>query len=297
MSKISLLILPDLHGRDPKIPEDKDFDYIITPGDIVLDNIRNIKKSFEESEYEDLDDFCENIENESIQKGDEILSKLNELQKPVYIIPGNWDPTKYCDGMLKDDCAIWDELIEKYENITDCEYISVENSDFQIIGHGSTSAPELLHNNILDLKVSNLDNEDEDFESEMYEVMQRHRYQKSVYEKLDELFQITNNKKEKITIFLSHNAPYNTPLDLIQNENSALNGEHYGSIITRDLVEKYEPQLVICGHIHEGVGICKIGKSICLNSGFGDNIYHIVTIDTIKNKVLKVEKFGENQKE
>jgi hypothetical protein len=76
-------------------------------------------------------------------------------------------------------------------------------------------------------------------------------------------------KKHSSTIFLSHNVPFNTKLDLIVNKASPMNGHHYGSNLARDMIIKYKPFLCIGGHMHEHYGICKIGRTIVLNAGYG----------------------------
>jgi Icc-related predicted phosphoesterase len=35
----------------------------------------------------------------------------------------------------------------------------------------------------------------------------------------------------------------------------------------REAIERYQPPLALFGHIHEGRGIAKIGKTLCINPG------------------------------
>ena len=44
-------------------------------------------------------------------------------------------------------------------------------------------------------------------------------------------------------------------------------GAHVGSPGVRALIEKYQPAVVVTGHIHEGVGEERIGRSHVLNPG------------------------------
>lgn len=37
----------------------------------------------------------------------------------------------------------------------------------------------------------------------------------------------------------------------------------------REMIEKYQPLICESGHIHEHFGKDKIGKTVCINSGFG----------------------------
>src|SRR3989304_3194585 len=88
--------------------------------------------------------------------------------------------------------------------------------------------------------------------------------------------------KEKRVIFVSHNIAYKTKLDKIstKNQKAALKWyygkkfnkkkkykRHYGSKMARRIVNQYHPLLHIGGHIHEGRGKQKLGKSWLINPG------------------------------
>ena len=63
------------------------------------------------------------------------------------------------------------------------------------------------------------------------------------------------------TILVSHAPPRNTKLDL------AFTGEHVGSQSIREFIEKTNPKLTICGHIHEASGIDEINQTTAINPG------------------------------
>jgi Icc-related predicted phosphoesterase len=65
----------------------------------------------------------------------------------------------------------------------------------------------------------------------------------------------------KELIILSHTPPYNTKVDL------TFNGLHVGSQALREFIELHKPVLVICGHIHEGRGVDKVGSTLIINPG------------------------------
>jgi Icc-related predicted phosphoesterase len=44
-------------------------------------------------------------------------------------------------------------------------------------------------------------------------------------------------------------------------------GAHAGSIALRDFIDRVQPSLVLCGHIHEGRGIEQIGRTTVVNCG------------------------------
>lgn len=61
-------------------------------------------------------------------------------------------------------------------------------------------------------------------------------------------------------VLIAHAPPRGT-LDLTSR------GLHVGSVAVRNWIERVEPDLVICGHIHEARGIDRIGKSLVVNCG------------------------------
>ena len=62
-------------------------------------------------------------------------------------------------------------------------------------------------------------------------------------------------------VMVSHIPPIGTTVDKV------FSGHHVGSEFLRDVIEEAVPDLVICGHIHEGKGIDKIGKTHIVNPG------------------------------
>ena len=62
-------------------------------------------------------------------------------------------------------------------------------------------------------------------------------------------------------VVVSHVPPIRTKVDKV------FSGQHAGSEFLRHMIEDTQPDLVICGHIHEGKGIDKIGKTHILNPG------------------------------
>lgn len=60
---------------------------------------------------------------------------------------------------------------------------------------------------------------------------------------------------------ISHNPPRDTLCDAI---NPRL---HVGSIAVRAFIEKRQPEVCLCGHIHEGRAVDKIGTTVIVNPG------------------------------
>lgn len=66
-------------------------------------------------------------------------------------------------------------------------------------------------------------------------------------------------------ILAVHDAPYDTKLDIISS------GLHVGSHAVRNFVEQHQPEIVLCGHIHESCGEDFIGSSHILNPGMASD--------------------------
>jgi Icc-related predicted phosphoesterase len=65
----------------------------------------------------------------------------------------------------------------------------------------------------------------------------------------------------RVRVFCPHSPPVGTACDRLRS------GEHVGSRSLRDFVEREQPDLVLCGHIHESRGEDLIGRSRIVNPG------------------------------
>lgn len=62
-------------------------------------------------------------------------------------------------------------------------------------------------------------------------------------------------------VVLSHCPPHDTRVD------RTMFGRHFGSTALRAFVERVEPELVVCGHIHEARGVDRLGRTTVVNCG------------------------------
>lgn len=74
-------------------------------------------------------------------------------------------------------------------------------------------------------------------------------------------------------ILVSHPPPEKTKLD------RTFLGKHVGSRAVRAFIEDFEPQLVLCGHIHEARGVDKIGSTIIINPGPFPGHYVVIDVN------------------
>lgn len=65
----------------------------------------------------------------------------------------------------------------------------------------------------------------------------------------------------KNLVLVSHTPPVDTACDRIEN------GAHVGSKAVREFIERVQPAICLCGHIHESKGIDSIGDTIVVNPG------------------------------
>jgi len=112
--------------------------------------------------------------------------------------------------------------------------------------------------------------------------------------KIDELASKVNNLEK--CIFNFHCPPYGTPIDqapkLDENLRPIIGSsgpifESVGSIAVRKKIEEYQPLLGLHGHIHEARGVCKIGRTLCINPGseYGEGILRGVIVNIEGKKV------------
>lgn len=85
-------------------------------------------------------------------------------------------------------------------------------------------------------------------------------------------------------IFVPHAPPYGSRVDIIHA------GIHVGSTAVRDFIEELQPDIVVCGHIHEARGQDLIDRSRIVNCGPASNgCYAVIEISTenrVENKQL-----------
>lgn len=98
-------------------------------------------------------------------------------------------------------------------------------------------------------------------------------------------------------IFNFHVPPYDVPpLDyapyLDEDLRPKVDGSGFkmvpvGSKAVRKAIEKYQPLLGLHGHIHEGKGAIKVGRTLCINPGseYGEGILRGVLITLEKDKI------------
>ncbi len=274
------LIIGDLHGNKPIIST-KDFDAIIAPGDFCSDALRKymfeaLKREIQTGqEYWWYEMMSKNKAKKEVRKslkdGRKILQFLNSFNKPIFVLPGNWDWTGRGEDWQFLKKNYWKSyLIKNLSNIKDCHKRIYNFEGINIIGHGITSGPEYPTKETIKRHSKK-------------ELVEKKKKYKKLFSQMSKKF----SKAKEPVIFLSHNVPYNTSIDKIINKDSPMNGKHMGSYLARELTLKHSPLVCIGGHMHEHFGKTKLGKTVCINAGFGSYVNTILEIQDNKIKRLK----------
>ncbi|MFW5745930.1 MAG: metallophosphoesterase family protein [Nanoarchaeota archaeon] len=271
------LIFGDLHGAIPDIKV-KQFDAVIATGDFCSNDLmkdmfaalRN--KMDDESSKSWYDAIGRRIARKKVKKsladGRRVLEFLNSLEVPVYVVPGNWDWTAEPDHrwtfLRRNHYA---SLLRGLSNIHDVHRRTARTGCCSIIGYGISSGPELPLEGIFT-------------EEEWNELHQDYRQLKRKY--------TARFKRAKDpVIFLSHNVPFSTPLDIIRNPESPRHGEHMGSLLVRELCEQQQPLVCIAGHMHEHFKKTRIDETVALNAGAGPGRNIVLEIEDGKIQLLR----------
>jgi len=275
---MKFLAIGDFHGEFPKkfekLIRDEKIDLVVSNGDFFPFVYR---KLWFKHCYGKKTELWEIIGKEKTKKlvekdlrlGERALRALNRLSVPVITVPGNIDHlgVDYNDqygsklwaksGWKWYDQNFFVPILKKYSNIQRFDYSYIRFGAYIFIGaRGGTSPGSVT--------------------SISY---RKHR------KILDNLF--IKFKDHKI-LFISHNVPNNTQLDKIgKYAHKKVRGKHYGSKLIRRVIDRWQPLLHIGGHIHEGRGMQKLGKTLCVNPGAAHEGQAAVI--EIKDKNVKVK--------
>lgn len=281
---MKFLIIGDLHGNRPKIYF-KEFDAVIAPGDFCSDALRTamfqalqLRLKDPQSKVMWWDLISKRKARAMIDKsradGRKILEYLNTLRVPVYVLPGNWDWTKNPESKfdyLRQDH--WKFLIKGLNNIHDMHLRFLDIGKYQLIGHGITSGPEYPQH-----------------QEELARFTKAQlTHKKKKYDLLHKQVASLFRKATKPVIFLSHNVPFNTPIDMILDTRSSRYGFHFGSLLAREMIDKYQPLVCIGAHMHEHFTSHQMDKTTAINAGFGSNVNILMELEgtTIKKLEFK----------
>lgn len=99
-----------------------------------------------------------------------------------------------------------------------------------------------------------------------------HTPQEYTESEIEEIMNRFKKTDARFHTLLSHAPPAKTKLDKTSM------GLHVGSKAIRKFIEAFEPDLVVCAHIHESRGVDKIGETVMLNPGQFPRHYAVIDL-------------------
>ena len=283
---MKIIAIGDFHGKFPekliKKIKKENIDLILSTGDFCGNN--ELQKLFFKYAYGTNKELWEFIgkrkagllDKKNFLAGKKILKKLARLNKKAIGVRGNWDPVNWQDigfpGKRDAYSKRFNELIKK-SGLKIIDFKNYKFSDYNFVGYPRSTYPGKVTKHI-EKKIRKREGK------------KAGKVIKKIKEDNKKFFKKLRGKFQENTIFISHNCPYNTKLDKVKK--GVQKGKHYGSWLAKKLVQDLKPFLVICGHMHENQGKCRIGKSLIINPGAAYEGKAAI-IEIKKNKVKNVK--------
>ena len=280
---MKILAIGDFHGKFPeklkKIARGKDIDLILSIGDYAgIDDFRPyLRKTFKAREKGKnvwLEDIAGKKKYRKLLKKDYaagkiILKELNKLGIKTFSVFGNGDWYRCFYNKTNRDYILF---IKKLKFIKDINRSKASFKKLRIVGFGGYLDPDIYFTKKGKKAIA---------DNESINKKRKKRYSREG-ESLMRLM------KYKPNILLIHYTPYKC-LDTLGEKGYMLTGSNMGVSFYNKAIKKYKPALVICGHMHENQGKCKIGKTFVINTGAaGEGKAALIDFDEEKKRVKGV---------
>ena len=197
-------------------------------------------------------------EKKDKMSGINVLKYLDRIGKPVFVVYGNGD---IVDAFKRKRKKSKKFTVYDLKNVKFIDLVSESFEGFYFVG--------LVDREFIMLKKKRTKGV----------ISTRKRLRK----KIKKIFKKVDLDK---TILMSHRPPYNTKLDRVNDPKIPGYGKHYGDEFLRKVIERYQPLLNVCGHMHENQGKIRVGKTLVVNSGYGKK-GEFVVLD-LKGKKINV---------
>lgn len=258
---MKILAVGDPHGdlnKVRKIPE-KEIDLVLCTGDVgkadlarkfFFENVKRKQEGLEELEYDG--EFNKKVWMQVYDSSLEVWKYLSEIA-PTYSILGNVGMTMIYDSNVKREEKRYGMRLPSLRQAMN------KIKDFYFVRN--------VVRNIGGLRIGFL----EYFEDVCWFKEFNHKDKKRIAKAKKETAKAKKILKNfgNVDILVCHQPPFGY-LDKVSGKWGAPKdyvGKHAGSKIILDYIKKYQPNYVFCGHIHEGEGKTKIGKSKVYNLG------------------------------
>ncbi|MHA1912574.1 MAG: metallophosphoesterase family protein [Candidatus Kariarchaeaceae archaeon] len=241
-------LLADIHGSEKNLNlllnhfEREKIDLVLIAGDIAATvNYKLIVKSVIFSKKLSRSNYANYVYSSALELFDKfqikslknILKRLNKCSFPTILIPGNSE-TNNASHFLKEES-------EKSNNLffIDNDLLHMPELEITFIGYSGTLPA-------------------------VYRRAFASPGEKPLIQMREELSKIEQKLKDSTdpVIFLTHDAPYGTKLDIIKARK-----EQGGNKALTEFIERVKPLINIHGHIHENRGTDRIGKTLLINPG------------------------------
>jgi len=186
---------------------------------------------------------------EDYNSGLKVISKLNSFNKPIYVIPGNWDfiTKSEFERTASLDLEMYPSLIRrKFKNLKWWNRGMKKVDGLKILAFGGpVTAGAYLDKGVLSDK----------------------RRKRSIKRNNKEVKQIMSYGEKNIDILFAHYTPYKYFDKVRFKGHNPMNGKHVGFKGYTEFIKKYQPQFFIAGHMHEYQGVKKLGKTLIIATG------------------------------
>ncbi|NOR82330.1 MAG: metallophosphoesterase [Ardenticatenales bacterium] len=227
------------------------------------------------------------LEQESMLHGEDQVAEMEQSIKSRGYYPYRTTPDEIAE--LNADPGRVDELFgievlktaerwlayadEKLEGTGVRCYVAPGNDDmFELDDLIRTSK----HVQLVEGTVIELDKHHEMLNSGWSNITPWHTYREESEDDLRKRYEpmLSQLKDPKNSVFNIHVPPYGSTLDDVPELTEDLRPKHAGrslvpagSHAVREIVDRYQPLLGLFGHIHEGKGAIRLGRTLCINPG------------------------------
>jgi len=257
---MKILIIGDPHGdvsKLKKIPK-KGSDLILVTGDlgsvdlarkIFFENVERKKKGLEELEYDSKYRKAVHMEIHNSTLG--VLRYLSKFA-PVYTIQGN--VAIFTDFEAKENSKKWKmKFPSTIKEIKKLGNVHLVKNRLRILK---------------ELRIGFLEYFIDTCWVREFKPSYYRRNMKKAKKETDKARRVLKRFKD-LNILICHQPPYGFLDKVGKMAPKHYQGKHAGSKVILDYIKKTQPRYVFCGHIHEGKGKTKIGKTKVHNLGVG----------------------------
>jgi Icc-related predicted phosphoesterase len=227
------------------------------------------------------------LEQESILHGEDAVKEMEQHIKSRGYYPYRTSPDEIAELNARPEQV--EEIFRKQVLMTAEQWLSYADQKLEGTGIRCYVAPgnddmfaldDLIstsqHVCLAEGKVTELDSHHEMISSGWSNITPWHTFREEEEDKLRARLDamISQLKDVRNSVFNLHAPPYGCTLDdvpeLTEDLTPKLGGRSLvpaGSHAVRDVVMQYQPLLGLHGHIHEGKGAIRLGKTLCINPG------------------------------